>query len=75
MIVCMMEPVRELVRSVEIDNSKVRHTLNMYREDFSALYPGMIRYTLIVLAGEETVAVFRTNSFEYPPRVPLAAVE
>jgi multimeric flavodoxin WrbA len=33
----------------------------------------MIRYTVIVLAGEETVAVFRTNSFEYSPLVPLAS--
>jgi multimeric flavodoxin WrbA len=73
MIVCMMEPVRELVRSVEINTGKVRYTLNLYREDFSALYPGMIRYTVIVMAGDQMIAVFRTNSFEYSPLVPLAA--
>ena len=68
-----MEPVRELVRSVEIDAGKVRYTLNLYHEDFSALYPGMTRYTVIVMAGEQMIAVFRTNSFEYSPLVPLAA--
>jgi multimeric flavodoxin WrbA len=68
-----MEPVRELVRSVEIDAGKVRYSLSLYREDFSALYPGMIRYTVIVMAGDQMIAVFRTNSFEYSPLVPLAA--
>jgi multimeric flavodoxin WrbA len=69
----MMEPVRELMRSVETDAGKVRYTLNLYHEDFSALYPGMIRYTVIVMAGELMIAVFRTNSFEYSPLVPIAA--
>jgi multimeric flavodoxin WrbA len=69
----MMEPVRELMRSVETDAGKVRYTLNLYHEDFSALYPGMIRYTVIVMAGEQMIAVFRTNSFEYSPLVPIAA--
>jgi len=69
----MMEPVRELMRSVEIDAGKVRYTLNLYHEDFSALYPGMIRYTVIVMAGEQMIAVFRTNSFVYSPLVPIAA--
>ena len=68
-----MEPVRELVRSVEIDAGKVWYTLNLYHEDFSALYPGMIRYTVIVMAGEQMIAIFRTNSFEYSPLVPIAA--
>jgi hypothetical protein len=35
----MMEPVRELVRNIEIDAGKVRYMLNVYFEDFSALYP------------------------------------
>ncbi len=51
----------------------VQYSLNLYREDFSALYPGMIRFTVIVTSGEKTIAVFRTNSFEYSPLVPLAA--
>jgi multimeric flavodoxin WrbA len=69
----MMGPVRELVRSVEIDAGEVRYTLSLYHEDFSALYPGMIRYSVIVMAEEQMIAVFRTNSFEYSPLVQLAA--
>ena len=33
----------------------------------------MIRYTVIVMAGEQMIAIFRTNSFEYSPLVPIAA--
>lgn len=69
----MMEPIREVIRSVEIDAGKERYTLDIFHEDFSALYPGMIRYNVTVKAGDQTIAVFRTNSFEYSPLVPLAA--
>jgi multimeric flavodoxin WrbA len=68
-----MEPVRELVRSVEINAGKERYILTLNSEDFSALYPGMVRYTLTVTEGERMISVFRTNSFEYSPLVPLAA--
>ena len=68
-----MEPVTEVVRSIELDAGNVRYALNLYYEDFSALYPGMIRFTVLVKSGETTIAVFRTNSFEYSPLVPLAA--
>jgi hypothetical protein len=33
----------------------------------------MIRYTVIVMAGEQMIAVVRTNSFENFPLIPLAA--
>jgi multimeric flavodoxin WrbA len=69
-----MEPVREPIRSVEITTGKERFILTLEAEDFSALYPGMIRYILTVMEGGEIISVFRTNSFEYPPIVPLAAV-
>ena len=68
-----MEPVTEIVRSIELNTGNVRYALNLYHEDFSALYPGMIRFTVLVKSGEKTIAVFRTNSFEYSPLVPLAA--
>jgi multimeric flavodoxin WrbA len=68
-----MEPVTEVVRSFEINAGNVQYSLNLYHEDFSELYPGMIRFTVIVKSGEKTIAVFRTNSFEYSPLVPLAA--
>jgi multimeric flavodoxin WrbA len=69
-----MKPVTEVVRSVELGAGNVRYALILYHEDFSALYPGMIRFTVLVKSGEKTIAVFRTNSFEYSPLVPLAAV-
>jgi multimeric flavodoxin WrbA len=68
-----MEPVTEVVRSIELDAGNVRYALSLYHEDFSALYPGMIRFTVLVKSGENTIAFFRTNSFEYSPLVPLAA--
>jgi multimeric flavodoxin WrbA len=68
-----MEPVREQIRSVEIDVGKERYILTLDSEDFSALYPGMIRYILTVMQKGEIISVFRTNSFEYSPLVPLAA--
>jgi multimeric flavodoxin WrbA len=68
-----MEPVRERIRSVEITAGKERYILTLDSEDFSALYSGMVRYTLTVTEGEQMISVFRTNSFEYSPLVPLAA--
>lgn len=68
-----MEPVRERVRIVEINAGKERYILILDSEDFSMLYPGMIRYTLTAQEGERIISVFRTNSFEYSPLVPLAA--
>ena len=69
-----MEPVVEHIRSVEINAGKKRYILTLDSEDFSALYPGMIRYILTVREGGTIISVFRTNSFEYSPLVPLAAV-
>ena len=68
-----MVPLQERVRSVEIIAGKKRYILILDSEDFSAFYPGMIRYTLSVMDGERIISRFRTNSFEYSPLVPLAA--
>jgi multimeric flavodoxin WrbA len=68
-----MEPSTELIHRVEINSGKERFILTLNSEDFSVLYPGMVRYTLTVTEGERAIAVFRTNSYEYAPLVPLAA--
>ncbi len=68
-----MEPATERIRRVEIESGNNQYILTLNSEDFSALYPGMVRYTLTVTEGGRTIAVFRTNSFEYSPLVPLAA--
>jgi multimeric flavodoxin WrbA len=70
-----MEPSTALIRRVEINSGKEHYILTLNSEDFSALYLGMVRYTLTVTEGERTIAVFRTNSYEYSPLVPLSAEE
>jgi multimeric flavodoxin WrbA len=68
-----MEPVRELLRCREIEEGVDGLLLTLHREDFSALYPGMIRYSLSIVSGKTVRTVFRTNTFEYSPLVPLQA--
>jgi multimeric flavodoxin WrbA len=69
----VMEPIRSLVCTSDISSGENRYTLALQSEDFSVMYPGMVRFTLTVTGGERMIAVFRTNSFEYSPLVPLAA--
>ena len=68
-----MEPVRTLLRSIVTGAGSSKCTLTLHREDFTALYPGMMRFEIKVTCGDHTVDVFRTNTYEYPPLVPLAA--
>ncbi len=68
-----MEPVTEIVRNIEITSGKDRYVLTLDSEDFSVLYPGMVRYTLTIKDGEKTISVFRTNTYEYSPLVPFTA--
>jgi len=68
-----MEPARERLREVLVKNGNREYTLTLDREDFSALYPRMVRYVLSVWQDDRKVAVFRTNTFEYSPLSPLAA--
>ena len=68
-----MEPVREQIKSVPVRGEGTKYLLTLDREDFSAIYPRMIRYVLAVREGDHIRAVFRTNSFEYSPLSPLAA--
>jgi multimeric flavodoxin WrbA len=69
----LMEPVREMIKSVPAKTGGKTYLLTLDREDFSTLYPRMVRYVLAVREGEQLRAVFRTNTFEYSPMSPLAA--
>ncbi len=69
----LMEPVREHLKSVTVQGDGTEYLLSVDREDFSAIYPNMIRYVLSVREGDLLKAVFRTNTFEYSPLNPLAA--
>ena len=62
-----------LSREIKAGTSSFRLTID--KEDLSALYPGFFRYTLAVKSGDVTVALFRTNTYEYAPGVPLRAEE
>jgi hypothetical protein len=49
------------------------YTLSIAGEDLSRLYPGMTRYTLRLESAGALLGLFRTNSYEYSPTVPLDA--
>jgi multimeric flavodoxin WrbA len=69
----LMEPARETLKSVLVKGSSGEYLLTLDREDFSALYPRMMRYVLAVREGDRLRALFRTNTFEYSPLNPLPA--
>lgn len=68
-----MEPARERLREVSVTSGRTKFFLTLDREDYSSLYPRMVRYVLAVWDGERRLASFRTNTFEYSPLSPLAA--
>jgi NAD(P)H-dependent FMN reductase len=63
----------KILLSKEIRAGGKTFTLSIEEEDLSRLYPGMIRFTLRLGAGGETLGLFRTNTLEYSPTVPLEA--
>jgi NAD(P)H-dependent FMN reductase len=68
----MAQPGKVLL-SKEIRAGGELYALSLGEEDLSRLYPGMVRYTLRLEFGGKTLGLFRTNSFEYSPTVPLEA--
>ena len=68
-----MEGRGNLLLSKEITAGGKAYRLSIEDEDLSRLYPGMTRYTLSLTSGGETLGLFRTNSYEYSPTVPLNA--
>jgi multimeric flavodoxin WrbA len=68
-----MEPAREELKSILVRGGLGEFLLTLDREDFSALYPRLVRYILSVREGDRLRALFRTNTFEYSPLNPLDA--
>ncbi|MGB9176765.1 MAG: flavodoxin family protein [Methanoregula sp.] len=68
-----MEPAREELKSILVKGGLGEYLLTLDREDFSALYPRLVRYILSVREGDRPRALFRTNTFEYSPLNPLDA--
>ncbi len=61
-----------LSKEIKAGGGKI-YLFSIEAEDLSRLYPGMIRYTLRLTSGGETLGLFRTNSYEYSPTVSLDA--
>lgn len=49
--------------------------LNLNEEDLSSVYPGMVRYILLLEHKNQHVVLFRNNSLEYTPQMGLNARE
>ena len=54
----------EKVRSIEMPEGTF--TVRLILDDLGSIYPGMIRYTVEVLRGAETVYTYAVNSYEVP---------
>jgi multimeric flavodoxin WrbA len=68
-----MEDSEEPLEQWEVKGSEGPYAMILTRRDLSTLYPGMHRYTLRLLLGDRTFALFRTNTYEYSPTDPLDA--
>lgn len=68
-----MKPARDRLLETRFPGTDGELVLSLFLEDYSAVYPGMIRYTVCLMSGTEPRAVIRTNTYEYPPRVPTKA--
>ena len=64
---------RELLSRVVLPVPPGTGVLSLYREDLSSVYPGMLRYLLLLEVGGRTLALFSTNTYEYPPLLPIDA--
>jgi multimeric flavodoxin WrbA len=63
----------KILLSREVQAGGKAYTFSILEEDLSRLYPGMARYTLRLESGGQVIGLFRTNSYEYSPTVPLDA--
>ena len=68
-----MEECEVLLERKEVAAGEGSYILVLTRRDLSSLYPGLYIFTLRLLLGDQTVALFRTNTYEYSPTDPLDA--
>lgn len=64
---------RELLASAPVTVGGQEGTLLLWREDCTGVYPGLFLYTLELACREASIPLFRTNTYEYAPGVPLDA--
>jgi multimeric flavodoxin WrbA len=68
-----MLPERAHLKETRIPHPAGEIVLSVDREDYSAVYPGMIRYVLSAGSGAETRAQISTNTYEYSPGLEMNA--
>ncbi|NYT07789.1 MAG: flavodoxin family protein [Methanomicrobiales archaeon] len=68
-----MEECEELIERKEVAAGEGSYTMVLTRRDLSSLYPGLHLFTLRLLHGDLTLALYRTNTYEYSPTDPLDA--
>ena len=61
----MNESAAEKIQSIETPEGTF--IVRLILDDLGSIYPGMIRYTVEVLHGTETVYTYAINSYEAPP--------
>lgn len=65
----MGESAAEKIRTIETPEGTF--TLRLVLDDLGSIYPGMIRYTVDVLHGNETVYTYMINTYESAPESSL----
>ncbi len=68
-----MLPDRTHLMETRIPYPSGEIVLSVDREDYSAVYPGMIRYVLSAVSGAGTRAQISTNTYEYSPGLEMNA--
>lgn len=69
----MKPPAPTVMRDHTVPTTRGEVTVRILHQDVSALYPGMERYLVEAVRDGETLASFRTNTYEYSPGVDLTA--
>jgi multimeric flavodoxin WrbA len=68
-----MVPPHELLESATVTTPGAVYRITLHREDFTWLYPGMLRFVLEAAAFGRLPARFITNTYEYSPLLPGSA--
>lgn len=64
----------KILQRKEITTPDRTYVLLLTEKDLGIHYPGMIIYTLHITSGDTVIALFRTNTYEYPPLSPISAL-
>ncbi len=65
--------MRELLSRAEVVASGKNYVLALYRDDLSSVFPGMVRFRLLLEGAGRPVVLFSTNTYEYSPLLSIDA--